>query len=80
MIPDHTQYLLNKDHQHHKCQPQKSWTQYQDNQDAQAADAVSAENQVENGGCSKIIENSKVRMSRHLDSSTEAQIAKIMVQ
>ena len=33
-----------------------------------------------NGRCSKIIENSKIGMSRHLDSSTTTQMAKIMVQ
>ena len=33
-----------------------------------------------NGGCSKIIKNSKIGMSRHLDSSTTTQMAKIMVQ
>ena len=31
-------------------------------------------------GCSKIIESSKIVMSRHLDSSTTTQMAKIMVQ
>ena len=36
----------------------------------QAADAVSAYTQVINGRCSKIVENSKIGMSRHLDSST----------
>ena len=41
----------------------------------QAADAVSAHTQVKNGGCSQIIENSKIGMSRHLDSSTTTQIA-----
>ena len=46
----------------------------------QAADAVSAYTQVKNGRCSKIVENSKVSLSRHLDSSTTAQMAKIMVQ
>ena len=35
MIQDHTQYLLNKDHQHHRRQPQKSWTFFQDYQDVQ---------------------------------------------
>ena len=35
MIQDHAQYLLNKDHQHHKWQPQKSCTLYGDYQDAQ---------------------------------------------
>ena len=34
----------------------------------------------QNGRCSKIIQNSKVRMSRYWDTSTEAQLAKIMVQ
>ena len=33
-----------------------------------------------NGRCSKIIENSKIGMSRHLDSSTTTQMDKIMVQ
>ena len=34
----------------------------------------------ENGRCSHIIENSKIGVSRHLDSSTKTQMAKIMVQ
>ena len=46
----------------------------------QAADAVSAKTQLKNGRCSKIIENSQIGMSRHLDSSTTTQMAKIMVQ
>ena len=33
-----------------------------------------------NGRCTVIIENSKVRMSRYLDSSTKTQMAEIMVQ
>ena len=45
--------------------------------DGQAADAVSAYTQVR---CSKIVENSLIGMSRHLDSSTTTQMAKIMVQ
>ena len=45
----------------------------------QAADAVSAKTQVKNGRCSKIIGNSQIGMSRHLDSSTTTQMAKIMV-
>ena len=32
------------------------------------------------GRCSQIIENSKIGVSRHLDSSTTTQMAKIMVQ
>ena len=38
--------------------------------DGQAADAVSAYTQVKSGRCSQIIENSKIGVSRHLDSST----------
>ena len=34
----------------------------------------------ENGRCINVIENSQIGMSRHLDTSTEAQMAKIMVQ
>ena len=34
----------------------------------------------QNGRCSQIIENSKIGVSRHLDSSTTTQMAKIMVQ
>ena len=34
----------------------------------------------QNGRCSKFFENSKIGMSRHLDSSTTTQMAKIMVQ
>ena len=33
-----------------------------------------------NGRCSQIIENSKIGVSRHLDSSATTQVAKIMVQ
>ena len=43
--------------------------------DGQAADAVSAYTQVKNGGCSQIIEDSKIGRSRHLDSSTTTQMA-----
>ena len=46
----------------------------------QAADAVSAFTHVKIGRCSKIIENSQIGMSRHLDSSTKTRMAKIMVQ
>ena len=35
---------------------------------------------IKNGRCSKIIEKSKIRVSRHVDSSTTTQMAKIMVQ
>ena len=33
-----------------------------------------------NGSCSQIIENFKIGVSRHLDSSTTTQMAKILVQ
>ena len=41
----------------------------------QAGDAVSAQTQVKNGGCSQIIGNSRIGMSRLLDSSTTTQMA-----
>ena len=40
----------------------------------QAAYAVSACTQVKNGRCAKIIENSQIGMSRHLESSTTTQM------
>ena len=46
--------------------------------DGQAADAESAYTQVKMED--QNIENSKIGMSRHLDSSTKAQMVKIMVQ
>ena len=46
----------------------------------QPADAVSAYTQVKMEDAHKTIEISKVRMPRHLDSSTTTQMAKIMVQ
>ena len=46
----------------------------------QAADAVSVCTQVKMEDAPKISENSKFGMSRHLDSSTTTQMAKIMVQ
>ena len=46
----------------------------------QAADTVSANTQVKMEDAPKIIENSKIGISRHLDSSTKTQMAKIMVR
>ena len=46
----------------------------------QAADAVSAKTQVNMKDAPKLFKNSKIRMSRHLDSSTTTQMAKIKVQ
>ena len=48
--------------------------------DGQAADAVSAYTQVKMEDAHKLFKNSKIGMSRHLDSSTSTQMAKIMVQ
>ena len=82
MIKDHTQYLLNKDHQHHRWQLQKSWDIISrlPRCAGQATDAVSAYDPGQNGRCTDVIENSKVRMSRFLDTSTKTRMAKIMVQ
>ena len=46
----------------------------------QAADAVSAKAQVKMEDAPKITENSQIGVSRHLDSSTTTQMARIMVQ
>ena len=43
--------------------------------DGKAADAVSAYTPSKNGRCSKIIENSQIGVSRHLDSSITTQMA-----
>ena len=48
--------------------------------DGQAADAVSAYTQVKMEDAPSLLKNSKVRMSRYLDTSTTTQMAKIMVQ
>ena len=48
--------------------------------DGQAADAVSAYTQVKMEDAPQFIEHSEIGMSRHLDSSTTTQMAKIMVQ
>ena len=48
--------------------------------DGQAADAVSAYPQVKMEDAHKLLKNSKIGVSRHLDSSTTTQMAKIMVQ
>ena len=44
--------------------------------DGQAADAVSAKTQVKMEDGHKLLKNSKIGMSRHLDSSTTTQMAK----
>ena len=46
----------------------------------QAADAVSAYTQVKMEDAHKFMENSKIGMSRHSDSSTTTQMAKVMVK
>ena len=46
----------------------------------QAADAIYAYTPCQNERCTDFTENSKVRMSRYLDTSTQAQTAKLMVQ
>ena len=48
--------------------------------DGEAADAVSAKTQVKMDDAHKLLKNSKIGVSRHLDSSTTTQMAKIMVQ
>ena len=48
--------------------------------DGQAADAVSADTQVKRQMLTNYSKKSKIGVSRHLDSSTTTQMAKIMVQ
>ena len=48
--------------------------------DGQAADAISAYTQKTMEHAHKLFKNSKIGMSRHLDSSTTTQMDKIMVQ
>ena len=48
--------------------------------DGQAANAISVNTQVKMEDAHKLLKKSKVGMSRHLDSSTTTQMAKIMVQ
>ena len=46
----------------------------------QTSDVVSAYTQVKMEDASTLLQNSKVRMSRYLDTSTMTQMASIMVQ
>ena len=48
--------------------------------DGQAADAVSPHTQVKMEDAPTLLKNSKVRMSRYLDTSTTTQVAEIMVR
>ena len=64
-----------KDHQHLKYQHQMKWISYPDYQCAQDKQLVQyLFIQGKNGRYSKIVENSKIRMSRHLDTFTKAQM------
>ena len=81
MILDLMQYSPNEDHQHHKWLPPKSWISYPDCQGAQDKQLIHyLLNPSQNGRCSKIVENSQIGNSRHLDRSTTTQVAQIMVQ
>ena len=52
---------------------------FQDVQDKEL-NAVSTKTQGQNGRCSNVVENSKVRVSRYSDTSTATQVANILVQ
>ena len=76
------QYSQNKDHWHLKWRQQKfciSFPDCQVVQDKQQRCSISLYPS-QNGRCSQIFENSEIGVSRHLDSSTTTQMAKIMVQ
>ena len=75
------QYSLNKDLQHLKWQRLRSWVSSPDCLLRWTSSRRSfGVYPSENGRCSQIIENSKIGVSRHLDSSTTTQVTKIMVQ
>ena len=81
MIQDRMLYSQSKIHLRHKRRQQKSWISYPGCQDAK--DKQQTQYQLHpgrNGTCTNVTENSKVGMSRHLDSSTTTQLAEIMVQ
>ena len=80
MIQDRMQFFLSKDHQHHKSRLQEQWTLYQVYQDAQDKQVTQHQLTGQKGRCTDVIENSEVRMSRYLDTSTKTQMAQIMVQ
>ena len=73
------QFSLNKDVQHTKWQQLRSWTSSPDCLVAMDKQQTQYE-LIPNGRCSQIIANSNIQVSRHLDSSTTTQMAKIMVQ
>ena len=81
MILDLMQYLQNKDLQHLKWQPPRSWISSPDCQGAQ--DKQLTQYLLTPKWKWKMLTNcsfSKIGVSRHLDSSTTTQVAKIMVQ
>ena len=81
MILVRTQYSLIKDRQRPKWQPQTSWTFFQTSRMFRSSSRCSIRLCAgQNGRCTNVIENSKVRMPRFLDTSTKAQMANIMVQ
>ena len=75
MIQDHTQYSLNKDHQLHKMTAAKVMDVIArlPGCAGQAKDAASAYTQVKMEDAPSFSENSKVRLSRYLDTSTKAR-------
>ena len=72
------QYSLNKDLQHHKWQQKSHGCHIQTARVRNWRSICLYPGQ--NGRCSKIIKKSQIGMSRHFDSSTTTQMAKIMVQ
>ena len=74
-------YLQHKDHQHHKWRQQRSWISYPDCQGAQ--DKQLMQYLLKRSSKWKMLQNywkSQIGMSRHLDSSTTTQMAKILVR
>ena len=76
MIPGLMQYSPSKDHQHLKWRPQKSWMSLW----RKSSWRNIGVHPCENGGCSKTTQNSKIRMSICVDTSSKTWMAQILVE
>ena len=76
MIPGLMQYSPSEDHQHLKWRPQKSWMSLWRTSSWRNIGVHPGEN----GGCSKTTQNSKIRMSICVDTSSKTWMAQILVE
>ena len=81
MIQDHTQCLLNTDHQHHKWQPQKSWTYFKTTRMRRTSSrCIIRFSPGQNGRCTDVMKIPKSECPVFWIRLPETQMAKIMVQ